>query len=88
MDPTYGVLLYQEQVMEIARKLAGFNMVQVDDIKEMIKGKDHAKFEAMRPVFEDGCIRNGYNQNQAEAIWKIVERASGYLYNRSHAVRL
>ena len=86
MDSTYGVLLYQEQVMEIARKLAGFDMVQVDDIKEMIKGKDHAKFEAMLPVFEEGCIKKGYNQNQAEAFWKIVERASGYLYNRSHAV--
>ena len=86
MDVTYGVLLYQEQVMEIARKFAGFTMSQVDDIKEMIKGKDHTEFEAMKPGFIKGCIENGYNRKDANAIWKIVERASGYLYNRSHAV--
>ena len=86
LDVTYGVLLYQEQVMEIARKFAGFSMIQVDDIKEMIKGKDHAKFEAMKPDFIKGCENNGYTDKEAEEVWKIVERASGYLYNRSHAV--
>ena len=86
MKTTYGVLLYQEQVMEIARKFAGFDMTQIDDIKEMIKGKDHALFAAMKPKFIKGCVESGYNKKQAAAIWKIVERASGYLYNRSHAV--
>ena len=86
LGSTYGVLLYQEQVMDIARHFANFSMSEVDDIKEMIKGKDHSEFEAMKPKFIKGCVDNGYKNKMAMEIWRIIERASGYLYNRSHAV--
>ena len=86
MENSHGVLLYQEQVMAMGKNLAGFDMVQVDDIKEMIKGKDHAKFEEMKPKFIKGCGKNGYNEETANLLWSIIEKASGYLYNRSHAV--
>ena len=83
---TYGVLLYQEQVMEIARKFAGFNMIEIDDIKEMIKGKDHEQFEAMKPKFLKGCKKNGYTDEISLLVWETIEKGSGYLFNRSHAV--
>ena len=86
LDSTYGVLLYQEQVMQIAKDFAGFSMAEVDDIKELIKSKEHSEFEAMKPKFIKGCVENGYNKKIALNIWKIIENASGYLYNRSHAV--
>ena len=86
LDNTYGVLLYQEQVMQIAKDFASFSMAEIDDIKELIKSKEHSEFEAMKPKFIKGCIKNGYNKKIALNIWKIIENASGYLYNRSHAV--
>ena len=81
-----GVLIYQEQVMKIAQLLANFNMVEVDEIKDMIKGKDRKKFDAIKPRFLWGCIHNGYKKKVAEQIWGLIEKASGYLFNRSHAV--
>ena len=86
LDSTNGVILYQEQVMYIAQRLAKFNMIQVDDIKELIKAKDREKFDKVKPVFIKGCIENGLKDKVAQEVWKMIEDASGYLYNRSHAV--
>jgi DNA polymerase-3 subunit alpha len=86
LDSSYGVILYQEQVMQIAQKIAGFNMIQVDDIKEMIKGKDRAKFDALKPIFIQGAIGKGIKKKIALGIWRMIEASSGYLYNRAHAV--
>ena len=81
-----GILIYQEQVMAIAQRIAGFNMIEVDDIKDMIKGKDRKKFDAIKPKFIQGSIKNGYKEKVAEKMWALIEKASGYLFNRSHAV--
>ena len=81
-----GILIYQEQVMAIAQRIANFSMIEVDDIKDMIKGKDRKKFDAIQPKFMSGCIKNGYKRKVAEEMWSLIERASGYLFNRSHAV--
>ena len=86
LNRSNGVILYQEQVMQIAKDLAGFDMVQVDDIKEMIKGKDRKKFTAMKPMFMSGCKKNKLSAKRSEAVWSMIENASGYLYNRAHAV--
>ena len=86
LDPSYGVILYQEQVMQIAQNIAGFSMVQIDDIKEMIKGKDREKFDALKPLFIQGAIEKGIKKRIAIVLWEMIERASGYLYNRAHAV--
>lgn len=86
LDTSSGVILYQEQVMQIAQRLAGFDMVQVDDIKELIKGKDRAKFNEFKPIFVKGCMKNKITKQRAEMVWSMIEDASGYLYNRSHAV--
>lgn len=87
LEDTWGVILYQEQVMDIAEKLAGFDMGQVDDIKEAIKHKRGPLMKSMRPLFVRGCRRtNNIPKEISLSIWKDIEGYSGYSYNRSHAV--
>ena len=86
LERTEGVILFQEQVMAIAAQIAGFDMIKVDDIKEKIKAKATDEFDDMRGEFVQGCEDNGYSNKKAEYIWDMIKRASGYLYNRAHAV--
>lgn len=83
---TWGVILYQEQVMRIAEELAGFDMEMVDDIKEAIKHKKSKLMVSLQPLFVEGCGENGISEEAAKKIWKDIEGYSGYSYNRSHAV--
>jgi DNA polymerase-3 subunit alpha len=84
---TWGVILYQEQVMEIGSSLAGFSMVQVDEIKEAIKDKSSDEMTRLKPMFIAGCKKvNRIPERTSTAIWKIIEGYAGYGYNRSHAV--
>lgn len=87
LGETWGVVLYQEQVMEFGEKLAGFDMLQVDDIKEAIKHKKSDLLQSMKTPFIRGCMRHsGMSKAQAAECWRYIEGYSGYGYNRSHAV--
>jgi DNA polymerase III alpha subunit len=87
LGQTWGVILYQEQVMDIAQHLAGFDAGRVDDIVKSIKHKDPAKMEVMRPMFMKGCKDTGIiGKDVAKYLWDAIEGYSGYSYNRSHAV--
>jgi DNA polymerase-3 subunit alpha len=87
LERTSGVVLYQEQVMEFGSALAGFDMVQVDDIKEAIKHKKSDLLKSMREPFIEGCIKHSrMKKAQAAECWRMIEGYSGYGYNRSHAV--
>lgn len=84
---TEGVVLYQEQVMEIGRHCAGFSMAQEDDIKEAIKHKKSDLMQSMKQTFIDGCqLNQGMNSTAAKEIWRMIEGYAGYGYNRAHAV--
>jgi DNA polymerase-3 subunit alpha len=84
---TSGVVLYQEQVMDMGEFLAGFDMVQVDDIKDAIKKKDPKVFAIISPLFIRGCMEHsGMSESVAKEIWRYIEGYAGYGYNRSHAV--
>lgn len=87
LDETWGVILYQEQVMKIAAEMAGFTMSQVDDIKEAIKHKRSELMQEMGPLFIKGCRKHSkVDEEVAARIWQDIEGYSGYSYNRSHAV--
>lgn len=87
LGKTWGVVLYQEQVMEMGEMLAGFSMEEVDDIKEAIKHKKSTLMQSMKPRFIQGCRDHSDIQAQVAAeIWHMIEGYSGYGYNRSHAV--
>lgn len=87
LQSTHGVLLLQEQVMAIARDFAGFDNLQLDDIKETIKAKNPERFKQLWPTFRDGCRNYSQLKNKhIRHLWGIIQNAAGYLYNRAHAV--
>lgn len=86
LDKTYGVLIYQEQIMLIANKMAGFSLGQADILRRAISKKEHHLMAEQREKFIKGCLNNGYDQRVAEEIFAWVVKFSNYGFNRSHAV--
>lgn len=79
LEDTWGVILYQEQVMTIAEVLAGFSQERVDDIKEAIKHKKSALMVSLEPEFVKGCSdTHNIPEHISKAIWKDIEGYSGY----------
>ncbi|GGM26613.1 DNA polymerase III subunit alpha [Paraliobacillus quinghaiensis] len=86
LKPTYGVLIYQEQIMQIANQLAGFSYGQADILRRAVSKKQKEQMEELKQQFIQGCLNNGYNQDVAEELFHWIIRFSNYGFNRSHAV--
>src|SRR5699024_890157 len=86
LQDTYGVLIYQEQIMQIAHKIAGFSLGEADILRRAVSKKRQDTMEHQRNAFMDGCIRNGYKQEVAAEIFMWIVKFSNYGFNRSHAV--
>lgn len=87
LKETYGVLVYQEQSMAIAQKLAGFNGVQADTLRKAIGKKKADVMEAVKKEFMDGVEKQGVvTLGVAEEIFSWIEKSSRYAFNKSHAV--
>ncbi|MQF98124.1 MAG: hypothetical protein FI729_01140 [SAR202 cluster bacterium] len=85
--PTYGVLVYQEQSMRIAQKLAGFDLKKADDLRKAIGKKDAELMAMIRGDFILGCHQTGLvNEDTASEIFGWIEKSSRYSFNKSHAV--
>ena len=83
---TYGVAVYQEQVMQIARELAGFTLGQADELRKVMGKKQVDKVPVYRKKFVDGCVANGIDEALAERIFGFIEPFAGYGFNKSHSV--
>jgi len=83
---TYGILLYQEQVMEAARRLGGFSLGEADLLRRAIGKKDDDKMEEVRVKFLAGCTNNGITDADASKIFDILQKFAGYGFNKSHAI--
>lgn len=86
LSTTYGVLVYQEQIIQIANQIAGFSLGQADVLRRIVSKKKTSDMETVRDQFMKGCKVNGYQENVAEEIFSWVVRFSDYGFNRSHAV--
>jgi DNA polymerase-3 subunit alpha len=82
---TYGVLTYQEQVMEAARDLAGFTLSEADILRAAMGKKDKVKMARMREQFLKGCVANDIGQAKAEELFDRIASFASYGFNRSHA---
>jgi DNA polymerase-3 subunit alpha len=82
---TYGVFVYQEQVMEAAHKLAGFSLAQADELRRAMGKKKVEEMEAKRKAFIDGCAERGLARPKAEKIFATMEKFAGYGFNKSHS---
>lgn len=87
LKKTYGIAIYQEQVMEIAKELAGFTLSEADTLRKAVGKKIHRLLVSQKEKFIQGCINNNIPKNIAEEIFAfIIEPFAGYGFNRSHAV--
>jgi DNA polymerase III subunit alpha len=84
-QPTYGICIYQEQYMEIAKQLAGFSPAEADDLRKAIGKKIHALMASLKDKFLEGCAKNGVTPAVANQLWKDMEQAQDYSFNKSHA---
>ncbi len=82
---TYGVMLYQEQVMQIASEVAGFTMGEADTLRRAMGKKDRELMAKQREKFLEGCKAHGVPAKKAEKVWELMEKFAGYGFNKSHA---
>jgi DNA polymerase-3 subunit alpha len=82
---TYGICIYQEQYMEIAKQIAGFSPAEADDLRKAIGKKIHSLMASLKSKFLEGCAASGTAAGVAQQLWADMEQAQDYSFNKSHA---
>ena len=85
LEDTYGVTVYQEQVMLLSQKLAGFTKGQADKLRKAMGKKQISTLEELRDKFMEGGEKNGHPDKMLDKIWKDWEKFASYAFNKSHA---
>lgn len=85
LTETYGVIIYQEQVMQIAQVLSGYTLGGADLLRRAMGKKIQAEMDKQRKLFVDGAVDNSVDKNQADGIFDLVAKFAGYGFNKSHA---
>ena len=85
LNETHGIMVYQEQVMLIAQKLAGFSLAKADLLRRAMGKKIRSEMLAQKSNFVNGCLKNNISQSKAENLYKEIEKFAGYGFNKSHA---
>lgn len=83
---TYGIMAYQEQMMEATRVIAGFSLVEADAVRKAMGKKIKELMDSYHEKFVEGAIKNGCDDMVARQIWNKIEKGAGYGFNKSHAV--
>ncbi len=85
LEPTKGVILYQEQAMQIAKQLAGFSGAKADDLRKAIGKKNREAMAKLKPEFIEGCRASRISEQTIEWLWATNEKSADYSFNKSHA---
>lgn len=85
LEPTYGIILYQEQVMQIAQEMAGYSLGGADLLRRAMGKKKPEEMEKQRAVFAEGSKQNNIDPDLAMKIFDLVEKFAGYGFNKSHS---
>src|SRR5216684_4099909 len=85
LQETYGIMIYQEQIMQIAADLAGFSLGEADTLRKAMGKKDRELMATQREKFVTGGKANKIDGRKAERIWDLIEKFAGYGFNKSHA---
>ena len=86
LKETYGVILYQEQVMRIAQSLADYSLAEADELRKAIGKKKPEVMAKHRERFVEGSVKNGVDRETAERLFELIEKFGGYGFNKSHSV--
>ena len=85
LKETYGIMLYQEQVMQVVQRVAGFTLAQADNLRRAMGKKNLAEMQKMHAMFVEGCGTNGIGPDKAKDIWDKIVKFAGYGFNKSHS---
>jgi DNA polymerase-3 subunit alpha len=85
LKETFGVIIYQEQVMQIAQVMAGYSLGDADLLRRAMGKKIRAEMEKQRAIFVEGSVKNGVPKGQAETIFELLAKFADYGFNKSHA---
>ncbi|MGE5647415.1 MAG: DNA polymerase III subunit alpha, partial [Acidobacteriota bacterium] len=85
LEETYGVIVYQEQVMQIANRLAGYSLGEADLLRRAMGKKKAEEMAKQRERFLAGALERGHNRKKAEKLFELMEQFAGYGFNKSHA---
>ena len=85
LEETYGITVYQEQVMRLSQKLANFTKGQADMLRKAMGKKKKKLIDQMFPLFLEGCKKNGHPEDKIAKIWKDWEAFASYAFNKSHS---
>ncbi|ACL30055.1 DNA polymerase III subunit alpha [Buchnera aphidicola] len=86
LESTYGIILYQEQVMEIAQVLSGYTLGSADILRRAMSKKNLKDMSEQRAIFEEGALNNGIDKKLSIKIFDLLEKFAGYGFNKSHSV--
>ncbi len=85
LESTKGVIIYQEQAMQVSKELAGFSGARADDLRKAIGKKNREAMAKLKPEFFDGCRASGTGDAVTEFLWATNEKSADYSFNKSHA---
>jgi DNA polymerase-3 subunit alpha len=85
LHDTYGICIFQESAMDIAKKVAGFTPAEADDLRKAIGKKIHSLMASLKDKFLEGCASNGVTPAVGKQLWDDLEAAKDYSFNKSHA---
>ncbi len=85
LKPTYGTIVYQEQVMQIVQKIGGFSLGEADLIRRAMGKKDAQIMEDNKSKFAQGAQKQGFDRVKAEELWELIVKFAGYGFNKSHS---
>ena len=85
LAPTYGIMLYQEQVMRVAQRFGGFSLGKADILRRAMGKKNAAEMHKMEEEFVRGAVELGHSETKAKEVFAVMEKFAGYGFNRSHA---
>ncbi|QIN42541.1 DNA polymerase III subunit alpha [Mycoplasma capricolum subsp. capripneumoniae] len=86
LKPTYGIIVYQEQVMQMLNKVANFSYAKADIIRRAMSKKNNKVMQSMKLEFINSAIKNNFSYNKANLIWNWIEKFSNYGFNKSHSI--
>ena len=86
LKSTYGIIVYQEQVMQASSKMAGFSLADADILRRAISKKNEQLIEENRQKFIDGALSQGHDRNSAQKVYQYIEKFGNYGFNKSHSV--
>lgn len=86
LEETYGIMIYQEQIMQVAQKMAGFSLARADILRKAMSKKNEKELSQLYDEFISGCLKNGYTKQLANDLFNSIKKFANYGFNKSHSV--